>query len=113
MAKGQSQTYKGILKGSESTGWTIQPITPRGTAGATATAGGAPVTYSIVVPEGTRVNLTTMADKCVEIVGTLAPETPGAASPGAAGAPAAGATSRAQHRALTITTVKSAEGCTP
>jgi hypothetical protein len=118
MAKGQTQTYKGYLRGSEAGGWTIQPMRgTAGTAGATATAGATPVTYSVMVPEGTKVNLTTMADKCVEIVGMLAPEAAGATStPGAAGAPAAGATSRSSasaHRALNVTTIKSAEGCTP
>jgi hypothetical protein len=132
--KGQTQTYKGYLRGSEAGGWTIQPMrATAGTAGATSTAGGGATgemsTYSVMVPDGTKVNLATMANQCVEIVGMLAPETgaTGRTSPGAAGGAdaaagantaaggGAGATrsSASAHRALNVTTIKAAEGCTP
>jgi hypothetical protein len=116
-AKAQASTYKGILKGSAASGWTISPITARSAAantpGATATAGGADqVTYIVVAAEGAKVDLASMADDCVEISGVLSPEmaraTPGASDPAAAAA-AAGAT--AKNRTLTVVTIKEAEGC--
>ena len=102
--RNQGTTYKGILKGSATTGWTLSPI--RGgatsTAGATATAGGADaVTYSVVTADGSKVDLASMANQSVEIAGVLAPE--------AAGKPAAGAD--AAHRTFTVNTIKTAEGC--
>ncbi len=102
----QTTTYKGVLKGSATTGWTLSPI--RGgasnTAGATATAGGAD-TYTIVAADGTKVDLASMANQCVEVAGVLAPE--------AAGRPAAGADDAkvAAHRTFTVATIKTAEGC--
>jgi len=116
--RSQTTTYKGILKGSATTGWTISPIDSRsgatGTAGATATAGaGSTTTYAVVAAEGSKVNLSSMADQCVEIVGVLAPES-GAAAGGAAAGGAAGATSSSMsasaHRRLTVTTIKEVEG---
>ena len=103
----QTTTYKGVLKGSATTGWTLSPI--RGgsssTAGATATAGGADaVTYSIVAADGTKVDLASMANQCVEVAGVLAPE---------AGRPAAGVEDpkAAAPRTFTVATIKTAEGC--
>ena len=113
-AKAQTTTYKGILKGSAATGWTISPITARSgeanTPGATATAGGADqVTYTVVAAEGAKVDLASKADDCVEITGVLAPEmaraTPGQSEPAAA----AGAV--AKNRTLTVVTIKDANGC--
>jgi hypothetical protein len=110
-ARPQATMYKGVLKGSEASGWTIAPIDHRsgatGTAGATATAGASTpaVTYTVVTPDGSKVDLASMADRCVEISGALSP------SSGAAGAGAAGSTSRSNNRTLTVTTIKAAEGC--
>jgi hypothetical protein len=111
-AKPQTSTYKGILKGSAASGWTISPITARSgaanTPGATATAGGDQVTYTVVAAEGGKVDLASMADDCVEISGVLSPEgaraTPGASDPAAAAA-------AAKNRTLTVVTIKEAEGC--
>jgi hypothetical protein len=105
-AKPQTTTYKGVLKGSAASGFTISPIAPRSaassTAGATATAGGADqVTYTVIVTDP-KVDLAGMADDCVEVAGVLGPE------PSPAGAGAAGA---AKNRILTVTTIKEAEGC--
>jgi hypothetical protein len=89
-----------------------------GTPGATATAGtGADATYTVVAAEGTTVNLTSMADQCVEVVGVVAPAA-AAARPQAGGAEtpaagAAGARTASANRTLTITTIKAAEGCKP
>ena len=105
-AKGQ--TYRGYLRGSPATGYTIQPMESR--AGATGTAGATPTpeaqrtTYTVVAGEGARVNLASMADQCVEVIGVVAP---------AMGAPAGAAGGRAGQRTLTITTIKKAEGCKP
>jgi len=106
--RSQTTTYKGVLKGSATTGWTLAPI--RGgastTAGATATAGGADaVTYSIVAADGSKVDLASMANQCVEVAGVLAPE--------AAGRPAAGPddAKAALNRTFTVATIKTAEGC--
>jgi hypothetical protein len=119
--KSQTTTYRGVLKGSDASGWTITPITTRGasssTAGATATAGGASdtLTYSVVVAEGSKTNLSSMADQCVEIAGVVGPDAAGAArtSPGA-GSPGAGAAGQAAagaaKRVLTVTTIKEVEG---
>ncbi len=103
----QTTTYKGVLKGSATTGWTLSPI--RGgasnTAGATATAGGADaLTYTIVAADGSKVDLGSMANQCVEVAGVLAPE---------AGRPAAGAddAKAAANRTFTVATIKTAEGC--
>ncbi len=69
-----------------------------GTAGATATAGGADaVTYSLVAADGSKVDLASMADKCVEIGGVLAP--------------AAGGDAKPANRTFTVATIKSAEDC--
>jgi hypothetical protein len=126
-----TQTYRGFLRGSEASGWTISPMASRagatGTAGATATAGATPTTYSVMTSQGSKVDLAPLADQCVEIVGALAPEsaTGGAAgrtSPVAAGEPAAVAAGgqhnegaapsshSATHRALTVTSIKAVEG---
>ncbi len=117
-AKGQ--TYRGYLRGSADSGWTIEPIDGRsgatGTAGATATSGASPTTYTVVAAEGAKVNLTSMADQCVEVVGIVAPAAAGARSSsdaaGGAESPAAGAAgARAgANRTLTITTLKAVEG---
>jgi hypothetical protein len=89
------------------------------TAGATATAGGAgdTLTYNVVAAEGSKTNLSSMADQCVEIVGVVAPDAGGAArtAPGAAGSPSAGAAGQAAagaatKRVLTVTTIKEVEG---
>ncbi len=95
----RTTTYKGILKGSATTGWTLSPVrSASGTAGATATAGGADaVTYSIVAADGSKVDLASMADKCVEVGGVLAP--------------AAGGDAKAANRTFTVATIKSAEDC--
>lgn len=116
-AKGQ--TYRGVLRGSDASGWTIAVIDARsgatGTAGATATSG-ADTTYTVVAADGTKVNLTSMADQCVEVVGVVAPAGAGARSSsdaaGGAESPAAGAagTRAGANRTLTITTVKAVEG---
>ena len=114
-AKPQTSTYKGILKGSAASGWTISPITARsgaaGTPGATATAGGDQVTYTVVAAEGAKVDLASMADDCVEISGVLSPETaratPGQSDPAAAAAAGAAA----KNRTLTVVTIKDADGC--
>ena len=105
-AKPQTSTYKGVLKGSATSGWTIAPVTAKSaassTAGATATAGGADqVTYTVIATDP-KVDLADMADDCVEIAGVLGPE------PSPAGAGAAGA---AKNRILTVTSIKEAEGC--
>ncbi len=112
-AKPQTSTHRGILKGSATTGWTISPIGARSaatsTAGATATAGGADaLTYSVVAADPSKVNLESMADQCVEIVGVLAPET-AAAKPGA-DAPASPGAAAARTRTLTVATIKEVEG---
>jgi hypothetical protein len=95
----RTTTYKGILKGSATSGWTLSPVrSASGTAGATATAGGADaVTYSIVTADGSKVDLAAMADKCVEVGGVLAP--------------AAGGDAKAANRTFTVATIKSAEDC--
>ena len=113
-AKPQTSTHRGILKGSATTGWTISPISARSaatsTAGATATAGGADaVTYSVLAADPSKVNLESMADKCVEIVGVLAPESGAAARP-SADAPASPGAAAARTRALTVATIKEVEG---
>ena len=105
-AKPQTTLYKGVLKGSAASGFTISPIAPRSaassTAGATATAGGADqVTYTVIVTDP-KVDLADMTDDCVEIAGVLGPE------PSPAGAGAAGAS---KNRILTVTSIKEAEGC--
>ncbi len=117
-AKGQ--TYRGFLRGSDASGWTIAPLEARsgatGTAGATATSGADTTTYTVVAAEGAKVNLTSMADQCVEVVGVAAPAGAGARSSsdaaGGAESPAAGAagTRAGANRTLTITTVKAVEG---
>ena len=101
MAKGT--TYRGFLRGSDTSGWTFSPIADKGASaapGATATAGpgaaAGATTYSIVAPASAKASLSTMADQCVEIVGTLAPES---------------AASKA-NRELTVTTIRPAQGCT-
>jgi hypothetical protein len=87
----------GILKGSATSGWTLSPVrSASGTAGATATAGGADaVTYSIVAADGSKVDLASMADKCVEVGGVLAP--------------AAGGDAKAANRTFTVATIVSAK----
>ena len=121
-AKPQTQTYRGYLRGSEASGWTIAPMTARSgassTAGATATAGGAaPVTYKVVVADASKTDLASLADQCVEIVGMLAPESgaggAGRTSPGGgAENPAAGAAAQSGsvNRTLSVTTIKEVEG---
>ena len=122
------QTYRGYLRGSAASGWTISPIDARAaassTAGATATAGGAnAVTYKVVAADSSKADFASMADQCVEIVGVLAPESgAGRTSPAAGGAagagggdtPApgagAGAQSGSMNRTLTATTIKTVEG---
>jgi hypothetical protein len=94
----RTTTYKGILKGSATTGWTLSPVrSAAGTAGATATAGADAVTYSLVAADGSKVDLASMADKCVEIGGVLAPPAGGDAKPA--------------NRTFTVATIKSAEDC--
>ena len=114
-----STTYRGILKGSATSGWTIAPIGARSAAatstpGATATAGASTsstTTYNVISTDP-KVDLTTMADQCVEIAGSLLPES---ASSSAASSPAAGAarSAAASNRTLTVTTIRAMQGgCT-
>jgi hypothetical protein len=88
--KTQTATYRGYLRGSATEGFTISPIGNRTTgstsrsAGASGTAvgtSGEMQTYSVMTGEGANVNLASMANQCVEIVGSLSPET--GMSPGA------------------------------
>ena len=97
----QTSTYKGILKGSAASGWTLSPVrSASSTAGATATSGADAVTYSIVTADGSKVDLASMADKCVEVAGVLAPE-----------ARPSGDAAKAANRTFTVATIKAAEGC--
>jgi hypothetical protein len=98
----RTTTYKGILKGSAASGFTLSPVrSSSSTAGATATSGADAVTYTIVTADGSKVDLASMADKCVEVAGVLAPE---AARP-------AGGDAKAANRTFTVATIKSAEDC--
>lgn len=116
-------TYRGILKGSAANGWTIAPIAARAAAststpGATATAGASTssstTTYNVLSTDA-KVDLASMADQCVEIVGSLLPESSSssaAASP-AAGAAAGARSSASSNRTLTVTTIRAMQGgCT-
>jgi hypothetical protein len=102
-------TIRGYLRGSAASGWTITPVgtgsgagasgsTAAGgtTSGAGGTSSAGTATYMVVAPTGGSVNLANMADQCVEIVGSLAPETgagssAGRSTSGSSGAGTAGA----------------------
>jgi hypothetical protein len=80
----QTSTYRGYLRRSAAEGWTISPIGNRtagrtsGNAGASANAvgtSGEMQTYSVMAGTGSKIDLAKMADQCVEIVGSLSPET--------------------------------------
>ena len=112
----KTTTYRGFLRGSDASGWTISPIADRPASaapGATATAGAVTPsgpTYSVIAPAVSKVKLSDMADQCVEIVGVLAPE--GAVSSGAGAAASPGMPSKAT-RALNVTAIREVQGgCT-
>jgi hypothetical protein len=115
----QTTTYRGYLRGSAASGWTISPVGDRaaasGSAAGAATAGagaasaggastGGTVTYSVVAPSGSKVNLASLADQCVEIVGSLAPVTGTNSSADVHGAAGAAGQATASGNAGTRTT---------
>lgn len=127
-ASGAQTRYRGYLRGSAATGFTISPITDR-RASATATApGGAAagasvgtsgtaeaVTYNVVAGPSAKTDLARMADQCVEIVGTLVPETvtrgAGAnTSSKMTAAAAAGHAAAQMNRTLTVTRIRAVQG---
>jgi hypothetical protein len=108
-AKSQTSTFTGYLKGSADSGFTLSPTNTRSSAstpGATATAGAPTVTYSIVTADGSKVNLGSMADQCVEVTGVLGPETARTAPAAESAKPGASAA----HRTFTVASIKQVEG---
>lgn len=127
-------TYRGYLRGSAAEGWTITPMANRGTVGTAGSKPGAAAgaeggassssttTYSVVPATNAKVNLSSMGDQCVEIVGILADAGAGG-STGAgntrsggntAGGNMAGSSMSAHNnRTLQVTTIRAMKGgCT-
>lgn len=145
--RNQTVTYRGFLRGSAAEGWTILPIANRATGRTPRSAGasegavgtsGEMQTFSVMTSEGSKVDLASLADQCVEIVGSLSPdmgmssggvENPGGQTPDAAGGQApenpeqlrtmpgaktpTATSGHTMHRTLTVSRIRAVQGgCT-
>jgi hypothetical protein len=71
-ASGASKTYNGCLESNGGAGYKLSNARS-GKAAGSATVKPTPVVYELVLGDGTKVDLATMANEHVEIVGTIAP----------------------------------------